>query len=96
MIISSWNIRGLGGRIKKKKVTELIRKQKIELMALQETKLGVVDSKLVERLWGGEDVGWRNSIAIGRSGGILTMWDSRQGSFVSSFQGQGYLGVCLD
>jgi hypothetical protein len=85
-----------GEGLKKKKVRELIGRQKIELLALQETKLGTVDSKLVGRLWGSDDVGWRNAMAIGRSGGILTVWDSRKGSLVSSFQGQGYLGVCLD
>jgi exonuclease III len=65
-------------------------------LAIQETKLEVVNSRLCARLWGGEDVGWRNSIANGRSGGLLTMWDKNKGSLVSSFQGQGYLGVCLE
>ncbi|MCH83010.1 reverse transcriptase, partial [Trifolium medium] len=80
----------------KKKVRELIGRQRVELIALQETKLGEVDSKLCARLWGGDNVGWRNSIAIGRSGGLLTMWDINKGSLLSSFQGQGYLGVCLE
>ncbi|MCH87544.1 transposon TX1 putative protein, partial [Trifolium medium] len=34
-------------------------------------------------------------MAIGRSGGLITMWDSNKGSLVDSFQGQGYLGVVL-
>jgi hypothetical protein len=34
--------------------------------------------------------------AIGRSGGIITLWDSNKESLVSSFQGQGFLRVCLD
>ncbi|MCH83058.1 LINE-1 reverse transcriptase like, partial [Trifolium medium] len=41
-------------------------------------------------------VGWRCAPAIGRSGGILTLWDGAKGKCVSSFQGQGYLGVCLE
>jgi hypothetical protein len=45
---------------------------------------------------GGQNVGWKHSTAIGRSGGIITLWDSNKESLVSSFQGQGFLRVCLD
>ncbi|MCH85190.1 LINE-1 reverse transcriptase like, partial [Trifolium medium] len=65
-------------------------------MAVQETKLEVVDRQLCSRLWGGDVVGWRCAPSIGRSGGILTLWDGAIGNCVSSFQGQGYLGVCLE
>ncbi|GAU32090.1 hypothetical protein TSUD_152950 [Trifolium subterraneum] len=64
-------------------------------MALQESKLGVVNNKLCEQLWGGDDVGWMSSPAIGRSGCVITMWDNKKGKLISSFQGQGYLGVVL-
>jgi exonuclease III len=47
MIICSWNVRGLGGRVKKRKVKELIIREKVEVMAIQETKLGVIDKKNV-------------------------------------------------
>ncbi|MCH81287.1 hypothetical protein A2U01_0002072, partial [Trifolium medium] len=96
MIVCSWNVRGLGGRVKKQKLRQLIFRQKVEVMAVQETKLEVVDHKFCARLWGGDLVGWRCAPAIGRSGGILTLWDSTKGSCVSSFHGQGYLGVCLE
>jgi hypothetical protein len=33
--------------------------------------------------------------AIGRSGGIIALWDANQGFLVNSFQGQGYVGVVL-
>ncbi|MCI10806.1 reverse transcriptase, partial [Trifolium medium] len=64
-------------------------------MALQESKLGVVNNKLCAQLWGGDDVGWMSVSANGRSGGVITMWDNNKGKLVSSFQGQGYLGVIL-
>ncbi|GAU39362.1 hypothetical protein TSUD_56890 [Trifolium subterraneum] len=44
---------------------------------------------------GGDDVGWRCAPAMGRSGGIITMWDKNRGTLLDSFQGQGYLGVVL-
>jgi exonuclease III len=50
MIVCSWNVRGLGGRIKKRKVKELITRERVEVMALQESKLGVVDKKLCSYL----------------------------------------------
>jgi hypothetical protein len=86
----------LGGRIKKRKVRELIGSCRVEVLAIQETKLEVVDKKLATRLWGGEEVDWRFSSSNGRSGGILTMWNSAKGCYVDSFQGPGYLGIILE
>jgi exonuclease III len=63
MIICSWNVRGLGGRVKKRKVKELIIREKVEVMAIQETKLGVIDKKMCSQLWGGDDVDWRSAPA---------------------------------
>jgi exonuclease III len=82
--------------VKKQKLCQLIYKQKVDVMAVQETKLEIVDQNLCARLWGGDMVGWRFAPALGRSGGILTLWDGAKGKCVSSFQGQGYLGVCLE
>jgi hypothetical protein len=76
-------------------VKELIIREKVEVMAIQETKLEIVDKKICSELWGGDDVDWRSAPALGRSGGIITMWDKKRGSLLSSFQGQGYLGVVL-
>jgi exonuclease III len=95
MRICSWNVRGLGGRIKKEKVKELILREKLDVLAIQESKLASVDKNLCARLWGGEEVGWRCAPAIGRSGGIITLWDANKGFLVDSFQGQGYVGVVL-
>jgi exonuclease III len=53
MIVCSWNVRGLGGRVKKQKLCQLIYKQKVDVMAVQETKLEIVDQNLCARLWGG-------------------------------------------
>jgi exonuclease III len=75
MIVCSWNVRGLGGRVKKHKLRNLINSHRVEVMAVQETKLEVVDHNLCSRHWGGDMVGWRYAPAIGRSGGILTLWD---------------------
>lgn len=40
MWIASINIRGLGGRIKKSVIRELVCSKKVEFLCIQETKLG--------------------------------------------------------
>ncbi|MCI12468.1 reverse transcriptase, partial [Trifolium medium] len=47
------------------------------------------------RLWGNDNVAWCSNPALGRSGGLLILWDSDRGKLLYSFQGQGFLGVCL-
>ncbi|MCI49753.1 cytochrome P450, partial [Trifolium medium] len=73
MIVCSMNVRGLGEGLKKRKVTEVIRSEKVEVIALQETKLEAIDSRLCSMLWGGDNVGWCSVPSNGRSGGLLTL-----------------------
>jgi exonuclease III len=42
MIVNSINIRGLGERVKRCKLKELVNKEKIDFLAIQETKLEIV------------------------------------------------------
>lgn len=44
MRIASYNIRGLGGRIKMKTIRSLIKKEKVEFICIQETKLERFDN----------------------------------------------------
>lgn len=46
MIVSTFNVRGLGGRINKSKVCELVRQNNIDFLALQEMKLEEVTPSL--------------------------------------------------
>jgi exonuclease III len=46
MIVSTYNIRGLGGVMKRRRIREFVRSQKIDFLALQETKLEVVSDSL--------------------------------------------------
>jgi hypothetical protein len=50
-------VQGLGGSVKKQKLRQLINRNRVEVMAVQETKLEVIDHKLCSRLWGGDLVG---------------------------------------
>ncbi|GAU44613.1 hypothetical protein TSUD_241060 [Trifolium subterraneum] len=57
-MIDSMNVMGSGEGLKKRMVRNLIKDEKVEVLALQETKLEGVDSRLCALLWGGSDVGW--------------------------------------
>ncbi|MCI04131.1 hypothetical protein A2U01_0025175 [Trifolium medium] len=87
---------GLGGRVKRRKVRELVRRERVDLLALQETKLATFTAPFIRGLWGLEGMGWCCNPTLGRSGGLLIMWDNDKGKLVHSFQGQGFLGVCLE
>lgn len=69
----TYNIRGLGGRVKKKEVKELVRSQKPDLLCLQETKMEGIDRRLCSLLWEGGDFEWESKDAVGRSGGLLVI-----------------------
>jgi exonuclease III len=46
MIVLSFNIRGLGGRVKRRRIRELVREHKVDFLAIQETKLEVISDSL--------------------------------------------------
>jgi exonuclease III len=47
------NVRGLGAGMKKRRIRELVRVEKVEVLALQETKVERVDRSICGSLWGG-------------------------------------------
>jgi mannosylglycoprotein endo-beta-mannosidase len=96
MIVCSFNIRGLGSRVKRRKICDLIIKEKIDFLALQETKMEVIPDALVFGLWGSSDCGWSYLPAVGNSGGILSIWNKVKASLIFTFIGDGFVGVCLD
>jgi len=83
---------GLGGRIKKNKIRELVRQNNIDFLTLQETKLEEVTPSLCFSIWGSEDFDWVFRPSEGSSGGIISSWRKSCASLVSSFQGEGYVG----
>jgi exonuclease III len=96
MIVSTFNVRGLGGRIKKNKIRELVRQHNIDFLALQETKIEEVTPLLCYSIWGSEDCDWVFRASEGNSGGILSIWRKSCATLLYSFQGEGYVGVCLE
>lgn len=88
MKILSYNIRGAGSRIKSKEVRDLICKFDIDFCCLQESKLESMCDSYAETLWGGR-CGWEARDSIGRSGGIITLWNLDKFSCSSSWHMDG-------
>ncbi|KAK2449253.1 DNA-(apurinic or apyrimidinic site) endonuclease [Trifolium repens] len=73
MIVLSLNIRGLGGRVKRRRVRELIREHKVDFIAIQETKMESISENFCYSLWGSSDCNWAFHPSEGASGGILSL-----------------------
>jgi hypothetical protein len=96
MILTSYNVRGLGGQIKRRKIKELIQKYKVEFLAIQETKMETITDNLCYSLWGSQDCDWAFLPSEGNSGGILSIWSKSCSYLIFTFIGEGFVGVCLE
>jgi hypothetical protein len=77
-------------------IRNFVLKDKVEYLAIQETKLEEVTDSLCFSIWGGEDCSWAFYPSVGNSGGILSIWRKSIVSLVYLFAGDGYVGTCLD
>lgn len=93
MKMISWNVRGLGGKVKKRAIRSLISSEKSDFLCMQETKKAEIDMKFCEILWGNTDFDWAFKPAEGRSGGILTIWSNSVFAKSATFTANGLLGV---
>ncbi|XP_057792009.1 uncharacterized protein LOC131008911 [Salvia miltiorrhiza] len=75
MKMVSYNIRGLGSKIKKRELRELLQKQKIDFCFIQETKMENFSNCDLKGIWGSDCFDFARRQAEGRSGGILSIWN---------------------
>lgn len=75
MKIVSWNIRGLCKDEKRLKIKKFVQNHSLDVVCLQETKIQPFDPSLIKSLWSSKDIGWSTIDALGKSGGILIMWN---------------------
>lgn len=75
MRILSWNIRGLGSRVKKRFLSKLIKERRPDFIFIQETKMELVEPSDYHRLWGNLEVEGVFSKSEGASGGLISMWN---------------------
>ncbi|GKB52136.1 RNA-directed DNA polymerase, eukaryota, partial [Tanacetum coccineum] len=73
MNVMSLNIQGLGQSAKKQWIRELNTKNKINFVAIQETKLESINLFSIKDLWGNSFFDFSFSSSVGLSGGILSI-----------------------
>jgi len=73
--VLSWNVRGLNCLDKRGKVKWVLRRNSCDVAILQESKMEVVPRSIVVSLWGRRPVEWIQLPSVGRSGGIIILWD---------------------
>lgn len=56
MRMMSFNLRGMGGRVKWKFVKNMVIKEEIQLLCLQETKRETINKETCQALWGDHEV----------------------------------------
>lgn len=93
MIIGSFNIRGGGNKAKRKRIGQIVSKGKPNVFLLQESKLDFVNAEIIKGLWPNEEVGWSFLSSSRAFGWLITMWKIDSVEFVSSFRGEGFLGI---
>ena len=96
MKILAWNTRGLGDKSKRMVIKRSLKRLNPDLVLIQETKKDSIDINIIKELWSSKDIGWAFVEAIGRSGGMLTMWDESKVSVIEVLKGGYSLSVkCL-
>lgn len=93
MKILSWNTRGLGDKSKRLAVKRSITRLNSDLVLIQETKKIDIDQLLIKELWSSKNIGWSFVDTIGKSRGILTMWDESNIVIVEVLKGGYSLSV---
>nr|GFC22943.1 RNA-directed DNA polymerase, eukaryota [Tanacetum cinerariifolium] len=71
-----YSMDGLGHKTKNEWIKELTSKNKINFMAIQETKTHCVNHMDVKFMWGNSNYNCVYSKAVGNSGGILCVWEA--------------------
>lgn len=74
MIITSWNVRGLGRPEKRRMVKTLVKKEKIDLLFLQETKVSKDINRIIMEIWGSRNFAWEWVPSDGAAAGLITVW----------------------
>ena len=77
MNILSLNITGIGGAVKKNYVRDMISREQVDMLCLQETKSSDFSRVKVFLIWGTNEVDWVENKAVNSAGGVITMWSNK-------------------
>ena len=96
MKILSWNIRRSGSQTKRRAIKKLICRINPDLVVLQEVKRELIDRAFVASIWSSRFKEWVVLPTIGRSGGIVIIWDIRSVKIKESLLGDFSVSVLVD
>lgn len=75
MKILSINMGGTGSDVKRRSLVRILNKERVHFVSIQETKMSATDPFRIKSLWGNFCYDFVDKPAIGRSGGLLSIWD---------------------
>ncbi|KAG4980841.1 hypothetical protein JHK82_034090 [Glycine max] len=78
MKIISYNIRGLERGVMLAVIRIMVKRERINILCLQETKREQVDKAVCQALWGDADVSWEMQPSCNSPGGILCIWSQKK------------------
>ena len=93
MRIMTYNVRGLGGKVKRRVIRQLIQKEEVDVVCIQESKMAKLDRRVGRELWGDCEVEWREVEAINNAGGVLTLWGKRKFKVNDQVLGNNFVGI---
>ena len=73
----SWNVRGINNSDKRKVIKALIKKNMVDLVCLQETKIQEISRGIIYSLGVRRFLEWDYVDSRGTAGGIVVLWDNR-------------------
>ncbi|KAL5179275.1 hypothetical protein HKD37_01G000613 [Glycine soja] len=82
---------GLGRGVKWAFVRRLVRKHKVDILCIQETKKEQIDKPTCQALWGDMDVVWEFQPAVNTAGGLLCIWNEQVFKVERRVKGTGYI-----
>lgn len=91
MNIVSYNIRGLRRGVKWAAIRRMVRKQKVDMICIHETKRELIDKAACQALWGDSDVGWEFQLVINTAGGLLCVWNQQAFKLERRETGSGFI-----
>ncbi|KAK8641030.1 hypothetical protein V6N13_008781 [Hibiscus sabdariffa] len=100
MRVLSWNVQGLGSQVKRKAIRSLLRKQRIEMSFLVETKLEVISKNVIKSIWWIDAFSYDFVPSLGSSVRIIVIWEQSKFELVDVCQDPNFLHVrgtwCLE
>ena len=74
-------------------MSQLVREKSSFILCIQETKLSVINEAVCKSIWNDTYVDFSYYLSNGASGGLVTLWDSKEVEVWSSFHFEHVLGI---